>query len=354
MTTKVSEVTTSAHDSAYGSMPRETDTELTAGQMIVKSLFDSNLFTNRQFINALIKRFSNRKLIDHQSLMEVLSPDNSLITGATLDSKVLLEFKELKYTYLDSHLTVALFRYLIRFSVESVSECTRAGLRYYQGIELRQDYEKASLWFQRAVTNVINPADADSAQALSCLGLCYCLGHGVHQDVSISLEYFIEATRFTSHSSKIALIQFISEKLKDSKNPKILDWIKPSLDISYAPAQYLMGSWYFLEKHSLPLNQELAVGLFYQSALQGYAPAQHDLGKCFIKGLGCVENFQQGVKWICRAALQGYKPSQNELDYYNIPKEARKYLIGTFSGGESFQFEDIQPRYKFRWLILDI
>ena len=56
-----------------------------------------------------------------------------------------------------------------------------------------------------------------------------------------------------------------------------------------------------------------AVKWYLESAEQGYAEAQSNLGYCYLNGLGVTQNYTEAVKWFRKSAEQGCVEAQNNL-----------------------------------------
>jgi len=64
------------------------------------------------------------------------------------------------------------------------------------------------------------------------------------------------------------------------------------------------------ETYDVINNDELAFKFFEKAAEKGYAPAQYELGKCY---LGYPPDTSNAVKWFGKAVEQGYAPAQLAL-----------------------------------------
>ena len=55
-------------------------------------------------------------------------------------------------------------------------------------------------------------------------------------------------------------------------------------------------------------NYKEAFKWYKKAAMQGYAPAQHNLGAMYDKGKGVAKNYKEALTWFKKAAAQGYAP----------------------------------------------
>jgi uncharacterized protein len=57
-----------------------------------------------------------------------------------------------------------------------------------------------------------------------------------------------------------------------------------------------------------------AMAWFRKAAERGYAQAQYNLGKMYLKGQGLAADREEAKKWFTRAANAGYQPARKALD----------------------------------------
>jgi TPR repeat protein len=57
-----------------------------------------------------------------------------------------------------------------------------------------------------------------------------------------------------------------------------------------------------------------AMAWFRKAAERGYAPAQYNLGKMYLKGQGVAVDREEARKWLTRAADAGYPAAKKALD----------------------------------------
>lgn len=81
-----------------------------------------------------------------------------------------------------------------------------------------------------------------------------------------------------------------------------LRWIGNAAAQGSAAAQFELGSYYILEPHR---DFERAAGLLRHSALQGFAPAQSNLGMLYLAGAGVPQDRVEAYAWLGLAAEQG-------------------------------------------------
>lgn len=92
-----------------------------------------------------------------------------------------------------------------------------------------------------------------------------------------------------------------------------------------------------------------AVELFYNSAIQGYANAQSNLGECYYNGEGVEQDHAEAFKWMKKAAEQGDADAQSVVgDMYSDgdgvqqdEEEAKKWFYLAAKQGNA----DAQVKY---------
>ena len=103
---------------------------------------------------------------------------------------------------------------------------------------------------------------------------------------------------------------------KDYK--KAFDLYLESADQGYAPAQCNLGYMYDIGQ-GVSQDYAKAAEWYTKSADQGYAPAQCNLGYMYDIGQGVSQDYAKAAEWYTKSAEQGYAPAQCNLGnmYYN-------------------------------------
>lgn len=89
----------------------------------------------------------------------------------------------------------------------------------------------------------------------------------------------------------------------------------------------------YYEGEGVLLDYEQAFYWFKQSAGQGYANAQFNLGLMYCKGQGVLQDYEQSFYWYRKSAKQGNANAQNSLGImyecgYGVKKISKELLIG--------------------------
>ena len=108
-------------------------------------------------------------------------------------------------------------------------------------------------------------------------------------------------------------------------------WFKKAAVQGDAPAQYKLGMMYNTGQSPVEMpiarqilqemtyntaqekNHQEAFKWFKKAAVQGYAPAQHNLGVMYSEGHGVATNYKEALKWYKKAAGQGQATAQYHL-----------------------------------------
>ena len=112
-----------------------------------------------------------------------------------------------------------------------------------------------------------------------------------------------------------------------------LRWIGKAAAQGHAAAQFELGSYYILEPHR---DFERAAGLLRPSALQGFAPAQSNLGMLYLAGAGVPQDRVEAYAWLLLAAEQG------ERDALDLEPDIKAGL----SDGELQQARALAQQYR--------
>ena len=128
------------------------------------------------------------------------------------------------------------------------------------------------------------------------LGMCYALGAGVPQDLTVSAN-----------------------------------WYRKAAERGHATAQ-LNLALYYLFGSGVPQDRAEAVNWMRKAAQQGHAQAQWQLGECYYRGLGVPRDPTEAVNWFRKAAEQGNAAVKDALveHYFSLGK---RYFGVNNSGG---------------------
>ena len=211
--------------------------------------------------------------------------------------------------------------------------------------------------FEEALPKLQALAEAGDLYALNTLGTLYFNGDGVEQDTKKGIELTFKAAEQGYADAQTAMGDFFNfgaiedengadkaiewyEKAADQgdthamimiayvydyeKNEpdQALEWYKKAAEAGDAEAREILGSKY-LTGDDVEIDEAKALGLYLQSAEQGYPSAQADLGDLYYLGGADLEiNVQKAMEWYMKAAEKGDSYAQSRVgDLYHYDEE---------------------------------
>ena len=187
----------------------------------------------------------------------------------------------------------------------------QAGLNYYKGTGVTQDYYQAADRFRKA-------AEQGNADAEFYLGLCYSSGQGVSQD-------FYQA----------------------------VDWYRKAAEQGNADAQNALGNCYYLGQ-GVAQDYNQAVEWYRKAAEQGNTNAQYNLAACYYQGYGVTKDTGAAKSWFVEAAKLGDPNAISFLvqnynakyaDYYPLMNKSAPDLEMQTPEGKNVKISDFRGKY---------
>ena len=216
------------------------------------------------------------------------------------------------------------------------------GVMYEQGVGTKQSYTEAIRWYQQAaaqgepfsLTNLGRLAESgfgmpkdhaaaarwyemalklDVARAKGLLARLLVEGWGTSQDVPRAIDLYRQAGLAGEASSWFDL-GFLYEQGKHvpQNDAKAMEYYARSADGGNRAAMYNMST---LLKKQPTLNATKILEWMKKSAELGYAPAQNDLGVAYHNGEGIDVNLAWAIYWYAKAAQQ-----DDEIAIQNLKK----------------------------------
>jgi len=211
--------------------------------------------------------------------------------------------------------------------------------------------EEAVRWYRAA-------AEQGHAKAQNNLAICISENGG---DCAESFQWFFRAAENGSPAGQFNLGRCYLNGKGASDFSAALAWFRRSAEQGYPQAKKFLtylekekDLYFAAERGDLKAQYELAVSCrsafiknaveaakwFQESARGGYAPAQFELGLCFLSGNGVEQDEAEAMKWLGRAAGQGHQEAQKTIlektEFELILKAAEfgdarsQFRIGTF------------------------
>lgn len=123
-----------------------------------------------------------------------------------------------------------------------------------------------------------------------------------------SLKYYKIAARNQHVEAQYKLFEIYSNgEIIEKDNQEAIKWLKESAEQGYAEAQNDLGIYC---RDESKFGKKLAFGWFEKAARQGYAEAQTNVGECYKEGLGVERNTQRAFYWFNEAAKKGVARAQ--------------------------------------------
>jgi hypothetical protein len=167
--------------------------------------------------------------------------------------------------------------------------CNVIGMMYKQGIGLKQNDEKAFIYFQKA-------AESGYAKAALNIALMYKYGHGVDQNYT-----------------------------------KFIEWLEKAAEMGYEHTEYLLG-YSFYKGQGKKQNYQIAFQYFEKGAEKGNAACSYMLSLCYFMGRGIARDADKGKYWMEIAANKGVSRA-----------------IDIIARNDSKTYGDKKPRLRSSW-----
>lgn len=223
------------------------------------------------------------------------------------------------------------------------------GLKYYEGVEVPQDYEKAVYWFQKAAAESHGLAeyhlgmccwngrgapeekgkaiilfqkagDRNVPEAQFELGMAYLHGHFVKRDVDLGVRLIRKAAESGLTNAQFKLGTCYSSGDGIPKNvEKAATWFERSAELGHSDAQNNLGVCYY-HGRGVAKDHQKAVYWYQKSAEQDNPKGMNNLAICFARGEGVQQDWEESVKWYHDAASKGLPNAQYSL--------AWRYYVG--------------------------
>lgn len=241
---------------------------------------------------------------------------------------------------------------------------------YYGHGDIKQDYEQAGIWYQKAAeqnhpramvqmgrlydSDRLGEPDYEKAyeyylQAAESgydggqywVAECLAYGRGVEKDIWAAIGYYKKSANQEYVYAQQALADIYSfpdyyggEVEKDLATAA--EWLRRAAENGGVRAQARLGSWYYWGEAGVPMDREKAVEYLMPAAEQGDANSQELLGHCYSSGQGGLPvDKEKAVELYTQAAEQGDASSQY-------------YLAKAFFYGEGVKEADQEEALK--WL----
>ena len=157
-------------------------------------------------------------------------------------------------------------------------------------------------------------------------------------------EMYWERAALKNHVLAQRLLGVLYSEKEDLK--KAIYWYKKAAEQGNADAQYRLGDCYY-NGAGVEEDEQQAVYWYRKAAEQGNADAQHSLGLCYFNGEGVEEDKQQAIYWYIKAAEHGDTEVQGLLaSIFKGDVKAQTSLIAICEGrGNEQDYKQLICRY---------
>ena len=194
----------------------------------------------------------------------------------------------------------------------------KLGSCYEDGLGVDKDLRQAEYWYRKAAEQ----GDADAQYNLGCR---YEDGRGVPKDLKQAVVWYLKAAKkgHVKAQYKLRDCYYNGTGVAVSRSQARYWWEKatkgnPEMQFRLAYSYKYNTSWW-RRLFSFSLLEDASC-LLRKAALKGCADAQYELGDCYFKGKGVMENFCEAKYWYGKAAEQH---ADEDWVYGNKSAEAR-------------------------------
>ena len=176
-------------------------------------------------------------------------------------------------------------------------------MKYYDGDEVDQDYDKAFKLFSQA-------AELGYVDAQYYLGEMYSEGQGVEEDPERAFEWYQKAAEQGNTMAQSALATYYFEGIGIERNyQKAFEWHQKAAAKGNIWSNYCLGLLYY-NGDGVDKNLEKAAEYYKEAAEQGFDAAQCFYGAMLYHGIGVKQDKQAAAEMYMKSAEQGYPMAQ--------------------------------------------
>lgn len=193
----------------------------------------------------------------------------------------------------------------LRQQAESGTAKAQAALGdlYYRGRCVRQDYDMAFRWSEKAALQ------GDSG-AEFMMALLYAGGLGTDRNNRISTEWLAKSAVHGNPRAQYAVGNINrGDPVSDVEAKR---WYEMAADQGYAKAQNSLGELYYSEKEVFH-DCRKALELFRAAAKQGNSDAEYHLGEMYGSGKCVKRNPKESRRWYRKSASHGNELAKSAL-----------------------------------------
>ena len=167
-------------------------------------------------------------------------------------------------------------------------------------------------------------AGAGQTEAMNSLGLMYALGHGVAQDHSEAMKWWIKAAENGSVAamSNIATTYYTGLGVEQSY-PDAAKWFQLAAGKGDANSMNTLAVMY-AQGLGVARNRPNAIKLFEQSSYLGSSTAMINLGALYVAGKGVKQDNALAYAWLMAAPAFGVSANERDATVYTLGMTAAR------------------------------
>ena len=176
------------------------------------------------------------------------------------------------------------------------------GIMNLRGYGETKNTYKAAHWFKKG-------AELGDTEAQFFFGVALAKGEGANKNLPEAKIWFSKAAAKGLAAAQFNLAILL---LREGEKQEAMDFLKLASQQDHAAATFQLAGEYLKNVDSVEA-QEKAFELMLQLAEKGNKKAQMQIGLMYIFANGTATNHQEGYFWLKESALQGFEPAQRNL-----------------------------------------
>ncbi|KAF9155886.1 copper transport protein ctr1 [Actinomortierella ambigua] len=185
------------------------------------------------------------------------------------------------------------------------------GLMYAQGRGANQSEVEAVKWYTEA-------AEQGYAIAQFNLGLMYDRGRGVDQSDVDAAKWYGRSAAQHDECAQFNIASMYELGLAVDPSGKVPLHLYQEAAAKGEPNAHFHVEWLtspsYLGGQATTDAQDI-FGLYSRGAEQGYAAAQHSLGRMYERGLGVSQDARKAIEWYSKAAARGHTDAKQRMEF---------------------------------------
>ena len=269
---------------------------------------------NPEFTQDFYFNLSGITIVENEQEGKYIDPSNK--------KEIILELKEANKALDNEDYQRAFNIYKYLAEKDNAEAQYRLGSLYDFGIGVKQDKDKALMWFSRAHKNLLPLAKNGDLSSQYLLAQLYDMREGIGQDSKKAKEWWTRAYHGylqlaeqgdVEAQYQLGWLLFTAEGIDRDEN-KAIEWFEKSAAQNHINAQFLLGRHYSADFGSpTDINHKKAAEYFEKAATQGHIGAQWRLGDYYNFGIYTERDINKSLKWYEKAAKQGSDMAQCAL-----------------------------------------